>query len=437
MDRFNLPIPLINKLKQLDITTPTLIQELTIPHILNAQDIFAKAPTSAGKTLAFLLPIIAKCDIHKQYAQKLIITPTRELASQIDSVLKLISTINTALLCGGVSFTKHTNILQTNPQIIIATPGRLIDIINQRALDLSHIDTLVLDEADRMLDMGFFDDILYISSNLSSFRQTLLFSATYPEKIKLLSQKILKSPKVIEIDTQRYKIKEIGYEITNRYFGVKNALISHHNNQTIIFCNTKDRAIELSSNLKEDGFDVVEFHGGLIQSKRDEALILFTNKTKPILVATDLASRGLDIVGVDCVIGYDVAFDVQTYTHRKGRCSRDSNSGVAISLYHHSQKDHLFNIAPHIQILDLPKSTNAKPIVSLVDTVVIAGGKKSKLRKGDIVGAMCKSLDIASENITQIDIKDTKSYVALSGIDIQTLPQKIVIKKRKFNLFVV
>jgi len=436
MHRFNLLQELIDRLKKLDITTPTHIQELTIPDILNGNDILAKAPTSAGKTLAFVLPTVAKCDTSKPVIQKLILIPTRELASQIESVIKSISSIHTATLYGGVPLAKHINILKTNPQIIIATPGRLIDILNQDILDISRVNTFVLDEADRMLDMGFFDDIIYISSKLPTIRQTLLFSATYPDKIKLLSQKILKNAKEIDIDTQRYKIKEIAYEITNRYDGLKDALLSHHSTQSIIFCNTKDRVFELSSNLSDDGFDVVEFHGGLEQYKRDEAIVLFTNQTKPIMIATDLASRGLDIVGVDCVIGYDVAFDAQTYTHRKGRCSRDSDSGVAISLYNHSQKTHLQSIAPNIEFANLPKPTQ-KEIKSLVSTVVINGGKKSKLRKGDIVGTLCKSLDIDSKTISQIDIKDTKTYIAFKDYDTSHLPSKITIKKKRFTLFVL
>jgi len=436
MHRFNLPKELVDRLKKLDITTPTRIQELTIPDILNGNDILAKAPTSAGKTLAFVLPIIAKCDTSKPDIQKLILTPTRELASQILGVIKSISPVHTATLYGGVPLAKHIDVLKTNPQIIIATPGRLIDIINKGALNVSKVDTFVLDEADRMLDMGFFDDIIYISSKLQSSRQTLLFSATYPDKIKLLSKKILKSAKEIDIDIRRYQIQELGYEVTSRYDGLKDALLSHHTTQSIIFCNTKDKVFELSSNLSDDGFDVVEFHGGLDQHKRDEAIILFTNQTKPILIATDLASRGLDIVGVDCVIGYDMAFDVQTHTHRKGRCSRDSDSGVAISLYNRSQKENLYSMVPNIKFAKLPKP-NTDYIRSNVTTMVINGGKKSKLRKGDIVGALCKSLDIDSKIITQIDIKDTRSYIAFKDYDTSHLQSKITIKKKRFTLFVL
>ena len=289
MHRFNLPQELVDRLKKLDITTPTRIQELTIPDILNGNDILAKAPTSAGKTLAFVLPIIAKCDTSKPDIQKLILTPTRELASQILGVIKSISPVHTATLYGGVPLAKHIDVLKTNPQIIIATPGRLIDIINKGVLNVSKVDTFVLDEADRMLDMGFFDDIIYISSKLPTIRQTLLFSATYPDKIKLLSQKILKSAKEIDIDIRRYQIQELGYEVTSRYDGLKDTLLSHHSTQSIIFCNTKDRVFELSSNLSDDGFDVVEFHGGLDQHKRDEApQQVFLLPNKPLKIKSDI-----------------------------------------------------------------------------------------------------------------------------------------------------
>jgi len=433
-----LPQPLISRLKQLDITTLTTIQTKTIPHILDNKDLLVSSPTSSGKTLAFALPLYIKTNPNSKDIRTLILSPTRELALQIQEQFKAISYadgIKIATLYGGVGIQESLNQLKAQPQIIIATPGRLIDLINKELIYISSVDKFVLDEADRMLDMGFFDDIVYISSKLKSNRQTMLFSATYPQKIKELSSKILQKPIEI-INDELISIEQIAHLVTNRYEALKRVLLHYHDTLSIIFCNTKDSVIELSKQLQNDGFECVEFHGNLSQEERIESIKLFANQTKPIMIATDLASRGLDIVEVDLVIHYDMASNKEIYTHRIGRTSRQDKVGKAITLYNKYQKDAISYLSQQMEDRDLPQDSSTQIKINRY-TLYIKGGKKDKLRKGDIVGTLCKEVGIESSSILQIDIEPTITYIALSK---DTLPllknlSHIKIKKRKFKLF--
>ena len=434
-----LPQPLISKLKQLDITNLTTIQTKTIPYILDGKDLLVSSPTSSGKTLAFALPLYIKTNPNLKDIQTLILSPTRELALQIQEQFKAISYtdgIKVATLYGGVGIQESLNQLKAQPQIIIATPGRLIDLINKELIDISLVDKFVLDEADRMLDMGFFDDIVYISSKLKPNRQTMLFSATYPQKIKELSSKILQNP-IEVINDELISIEQISHLVTNRYEALKSVLLHYHDTLSIVFCNTKDSVIELSKQLQNDGFECVEFHGNLSQEERIESIRLFANQTKPIMIATDLASRGLDIVDIDLVIHYDMASNKETYTHRIGRTSRQDKVGKAITLYNQHQKDTISYLSSNLKESALP-TPNRQQIKTDRYTLVIKGGKKDKLRKGDIVGTLCKEVGVESSSILQIDIEPTLTYIALSK---DTLPllknlSHIKIKKRKYPLFI-
>jgi len=436
-----LPQPLISKLKQLDITTLTKIQNQTIPHILDGDDLLVSSPTSSGKTLSFALPLYMQTKAEQKHIQALILAPTRELALQIQEQFRAISyidSIKVATLYGGVAIQESLNQLKAQPQIIIATPGRLIDLINKELIDISLVDRFVLDEADKMLDMGFYDDIVYISSKLSPNRQTLLFSATYPQKIKTLSSKILNNPQEI-INEQKANIQEMAFEVKDRYQALKTTLSIYHDSLSVIFCNTKESVLSLYSQLQADKYPVVTFHGNLSQEERIEAIKLFVNKTKPILIATDLASRGLDIVEIDSVIQYDMAFDKDTYTHRIGRTSRKDKVGKAISLYNSHQKSHLQKLSSSIEFQTLPNLQSLTTITSDRYTLVVKGGKKDKLRKGDIVGTLCKEVGLESSSILQIDIEPTLTYIALSK---DTLPllqnlSHIKIKKRKYKLILL
>jgi ATP-independent RNA helicase DbpA len=434
-----LPNPLLLKLKKLDIDNLTKIQTETIPHTLEGRDIVASSPTSSGKTLAFAIPLYMMSLPSSKKIQKLILSPTRELALQIHEQFRAISydDIQIISLYGGISIQESKNKIQTNPQIVISTTGRLIDLINRDLIDLSQVDTLVLDEADRMLDMGFYDDIVYISSKLKKDKQTLLFSATFSPKIEALTNKILQNPIKI-LNSEDIEIEEIAFEVKDRYKALQTLLSTYHNQLTIIFCNTKDRCIELYENLQNDGYESVLFYGSLSQQERLEAITLFANGSKPIMIATNLAARGIDIVEIDLVIHYDMAMESETYTHRTGRTSRNDKVGKAISLYKPSQKDTLSLLSPDIRYQKLLDRAT-KPIKPKRYSIIIKGGKRDKLRKGDIVGAICNELNIDSKDILQIDIQSNITYIALSlhTKKIVSKIDKLKIKKRRFSIYIL
>ncbi|WP_255247436.1 DEAD/DEAH box helicase [Paucisalibacillus globulus] len=328
-------------LKSLGIVAPTPIQKRTIPSVLEGKDVIAKAQTGTGKTLAFVLPILEKIDVHKSDVQALILTPTRELAQQISKEIKRmvenVEGINTLAVYGGQDVAHQLKKLKGATHIVVATPGRLLDHIRRGSIDLSTVQMLVLDEADEMLHMGFLpevDDIIY--ETLSS-RQTMLFSATMPNEIRSLAKKYMVEPEFIEVKAKRVtvdEIKQVVIETTDRR---KQATLLHLIGEhrpflAIIFCRTKVRAKKLHDALIANGYESDELHGDLTQSKREKAMKRFRDAKTQFLVATDVAARGLDVEGVTHVYNYDIPQDVDSYVHRIGRTGRAGGDGVAITL---------------------------------------------------------------------------------------------------------
>ncbi|SFV60038.1 ATP-dependent 23S rRNA helicase DbpA [hydrothermal vent metagenome] len=417
----SLPSEVLSNLSNLGYTNPTPIQKKAIPLIIKGKDIIAKAKTGSGKTLGFALPLILKLDEDEHFPQALIIAPTRELSEQIAMECRRLAQykkdVKIITLYGGTSLTKQVSSLEKGADIIIGTPGRLLDHFSRETIHLGQIKTLILDEADRMLDMGFADDILKLVSNLPKQRQTLLFSATYPENIDKLTKVILKNPIEIKIESEKEKIdiKEYVYSVNDKDKALITTLQHFQPSLAIVFCNTKVKTVEVSTMLHEKGFDVATLNGDLEQYERQEMLLQFANTSLPILVATDLASRGLDIKDVDIVINYDIPMKSEDYTHRIGRTGRANKSGLAVSLCDEYGLQKLSEIKPELKsssINDLRPNKNFY-LQGSVQTLCIDGGKKKKIRAGDILGTLCKDIGIENRLIGKINVYATHSYVAI------------------------
>lgn len=332
---------LVQIVKKNGIQSPTTIQELAIPIILNGQDVIAQAQTGTGKTLAFLLPILEKINRPKREVQALIITPTRELAlqitSEVEKLIKTIESVNVLSIYGGQDVEKQIKKLKKATQIVVATPGRLLDHLRRGTINLEHVSMLVLDEADQMLHMGFLVEIKSIIQHVGNDRQTMLFSATMPKEIHQLAEQYTNNPKNIHVKTEQItveQIKQIAVETTDRQ--KQQMLITlvkqYQPFLAIIFCRTKLRASKLNDALKTSGFLSDELHGDLSQGKRENVMKRFRELKLQLLVATDVAARGLDVEGVTHIFNYDIPEEVESYVHRIGRTGRAGDEGIAITL---------------------------------------------------------------------------------------------------------
>jgi len=417
----NLPNELLENLSSLGYTEMTPIQKASIPSILDGKDIIAKAKTGSGKTVAFSLPLVFNIKAKQKSAQALIIAPTRELCEQIAGEIKNLarykSDVKVITIYGGTSLTNQVSSLEKGVDIIVGTVGRLLDHFSRETIILKDINTLILDEADRMLDMGFADDILKIVSNLPKKRQTLLFSATYPNDLSKLTSKILKNPIKVEIESkeQILDITERAFRVENRDKSLVKILQSFQPNLALIFCATKVKTQEVTDMLYEKGFDVAVLNGDLEQYERTEMLVQFSNGSLPILVATDLASRGLDIDNIDIVINYDIPMKAEDYTHRVGRTGRAGSKGLALSLCDDYGYKKLKEIKPSLKIedIDMLKVDKNFYLQGKYNTLRIDGGKKKKLRAGDILGTLCKDIGLSHKDIGKINIYEKDSFVAI------------------------
>lgn len=444
----NIDNALLKLLRQHSYTTMSEIQEKAINPILEGHDILAQSKTGSGKTLAFGLPCIMRTDTSHYTPQTIIITPTRELADQIAGELRKLAAYKPNLkiltLYGGVPLRTQAESLNKGAHILIGTPGRIQDHLSKETLSLNEIKTLVLDEADRMLDMGFYDDIIKISSTMPQSKQTLLFSATFPDKIEKLAQTLLKHARIIKVDTviASAKIDEVVYETTYKLKTLTALIQSYKPQSLLIFCNTKAQVISLTQTLQQRGHSAIDIHGDLDQRDRNESVIAFSNASKRIMVATDVASRGLDIKDIELVINYDLPFDKEVYTHRIGRTGRADAKGTALSLYlpNDSEKcDYITSLARKGAMQDFRVDAHFK-MISVYDTLCLNGGKKTKLRAGDILGTLCKEIGIKNTRIGKINITDTKSYVALHhSVTDQVFKalKTVKIKKKKYIAWIL
>jgi len=443
----NLSPEIQTALKRLEFTAMTPIQEQSLPYILDGKNVIAQAATGSGKTLAFSLGILHRLKYDVFSPQCVILCPTRELSEQVAKTIRTLASamknIKVLTLTGGVPMRGQIHSLKHGAHIIVGTPGRILKLLSIDALDFGKCSYTVLDEADQMVDLGFLEDISAIFSYIPVSRQTLLFSATYPNSIQELSATLIQDPvflNTIQTDDDKPNIEEIAY-VTNEKLSALQSIIQIQNiNSAIIFCNTKIGANELCDALNHIGIHAIALHGDMEQFDRNEAIIQFRNESVPFLIATDVAGRGIDIEGLECIINYDVPTQKERYTHRIGRTGRSGKSGIAITLIDDEQ-EHLFNdLGLSIQPKTVPTVSTAMQLQTSMQTISIDGGRKDKLRAGDIVGALIHECKLDKDEIGKIDQSDHLSYVAIprsKAVDIYDKLRSSTIKGRKFKIWLL
>ncbi|MDH5738121.1 MAG: ATP-dependent RNA helicase DbpA [Gammaproteobacteria bacterium] len=454
MTHFNrLPLDpaILTNLDALGYTQMTPIQSQCLPQIMQGHDIIAQAKTGSGKTAAFGLGLLHRL-IPRQFAvQALVVCPTRELADQVGkeirSLARNIPNIKLVTLCGGTPIKPQYESLQHGSHIVVGTPGRLQKHLQEGTLKLDKLQVLVLDEADRMLDMGFYDDMVAILQHTPLKRQTLLFSATYPDTIRQLSAAFQHEPVEVRIESEHEisHIKQLFFEFQKgaRTKTLLALLAEYRPETTLIFCNTRQQCQELVEDLKDKGLPAQTIHGDMEQKERDQVLIQFANRSCPILVATDVAARGLDIKDLDAVINFELTRDPEVHIHRIGRTGRAGKTGLALSLFMPSEANRVNMIETYqnspvqygrVKLLAEDETIKLKPTMV---TLRIQGGRKDKLRPGDILGALTKETGIPAKQIGKIDVLNTVSFVAVERpVAKQSLKQLTEgkIKGRKFRI---
>lgn len=349
----------VNRLREFGIAQPTPIQQQAIPYVMDGKDVIAQAQTGTGKTFAFILPILEKIDVTAEHVQALIVTPTRELALQItEEVEKLIAEmdgVDVLAVYGGQDVEKQLKKLKKHVQIVVGTPGRLLDHIRRGTVQLSQVRFLVLDEADQMLHIGFLNEVEDIIRETPRSRQTMLFSATMPEEIRKLAAKHMRSPEYIQVEKTQGpadNVKQIAIHTIDR---AKQATLiqlieTHRPYLAVIFCRTKRRVSKLYEVLRSHKFLCDELHGDLSQAKREQVMKRFREGEIQLLIATDVAARGLDVEGVTHVFNYDIPQDAESYIHRIGRTGRAGTKGLAITLYSSNDRPILDMIEKELNI---------------------------------------------------------------------------------------
>jgi ATP-independent RNA helicase DbpA len=428
-DFASLPLPphVLANLQQLGYLNMTPVQAASLPLALAGNDIIAQAKTGSGKTAAFALALLANLNPRRFAVQCLVLCPTRELADQVSVEIRRLAraeeNIKVVTLCGGVALRGQVASLEHGAHIVVGTPGRIMDHLERGNLDLQALNTLVLDEADRMLDMGFFDDIAKVASQCPTERQTLLFSATYPEGIARLSQQFMRQPRTVSVQAQHEssKIRQRWYEIREpERLHTVSAVLNHFRPvSTLAFCNTKQQCRDLVQVLQSQGFNAMALFGELEQRERDQVLVQFANRSCSVLVATDVAARGLDIAQLEMVLNVDVTPDPEVHIHRIGRTGRADQDGWAICL---ASLNEMGNVGK-IEMLQKAESqwhplteltpTSTEPLVPPMATLQIVGGRKEKIRAGDVLGALTGDAGFTREQVGKISVNEFSTYVAV------------------------
>ena len=405
----------------------TPIQAASLPIALAGHDLIAQAKTGSGKTASFALPLLTKLNPRNFGVQALVLCPTRELADQVTQEIRRLAraedNIKILTLCGGATMRPQISSLEHGAHIVVGTPGRIMDHLERGSLNLEALSTLVLDEADRMLDMGFFDDIVKVARSCPKERQTLLFSATYPEGIEKLSRQFLRDPQQVKLTEQHTatKIRQRFYEVSKEQrLNAVGQLLNHFRPvSTIAFCNTRQQCRDLLDVLHKQGFNALTLHGELEQRERDQVLVQFANRSCSVLVATDVAARGLDITQLEAVINVDITFEPEVHVHRIGRTGRVDQEGWALSLASGNEmervnaieKMHGFEAEWH-KLSELTPTGNEVLMPPMV-TLQILGGRKEKIRPGDVLGALTKDAGFTKEQIGKINVTEFSTYVAV------------------------
>lgn len=424
---FGLSSAMRANLEQLGFTKPTEIQAKALAPGLAGKDVIAMAKTGSGKTAAFGISLIERLNPRLFAVQSLILCPTRELADQVAKALRELArareNVKILTLCGGVSIGPQIGSLSHGAHIVVGTPGRVQDHLRKGTLSLARLKTVVLDEADRMLDMGFQDAMEDILSQTPGSRQTMMFSATWPAPIRELSKQYQKDPVDVRAETagENPDIEELFYEVSprQRVDAIVALLSGRQPESCIVFCTTKQQCDEMAEDLGNRGFSALALHGDLEQRDRDSVLVRFGNQSCSILVATDVAARGLDIKSLPLVINAEPARDPEVHTHRIGRTGRAGEQGHAVTFCTPAQGHKISRIESERGRSALWGDTEsllatpAKPVVPAMRTLCIAGGRKDKIRPGDVLGALTGDAGIPGNAVGKIDLFDHQCFVAV------------------------
>jgi len=418
-------------LTQLGYQQMTPVQASTLPLALAGRDLIAQAKTGSGKTAAFGIGMLLGLNPTLFAVQGMVMCPTRELADQVANELRRlargIGNVKIVTLTGGIPMRPQIATLEFGAHIVVGTPGRIRDHLQRKTLDLARLRTLVLDEADRMTDMGFYDEIAAIVRECPARRQTLLFSATYPDDIREATALFLNNPEEVAVETRHVptqieqRFYEIGFE--GREEAVARVLRHYRPGSAIAFCNTKARCREVVDFLRGKGFAALALYGELEQRERDETLVLFANRSCSVLVATDVAARGIDVAGLELVLNVDVSKDPEVHVHRVGRTGRAGETGLALTLSAPNEKRFVRLIEdlqgtaaewhPLAELDDVDVPADELAALAPMVTLCLSGGKKDKLRPGDLLGALTKDAGLTMEQVGKINILEFSSYVAL------------------------
>jgi len=458
------PDDLANVLDGLGFREPTPIQAATIPVLMDGRDVTAQAITGSGKTAAFSLPILARLDMKTRLEQALIMCPTRELATQVAKEIRRFGNrlvgLQVQVLAGGTPIAPQVSAMAQGAHIVVGTPGRLLDHLGRRTIDLRRIRFLVLDEADRMLDMGFSEAITDILSHTPASRQTALFSATFPEDILAFAKRFLREPKHVAIAPPRTassaKITQEWIKVADR--NQKRPLLTEiihklRPTATIVFTNHRGAADEIAAELAAAKIDAASLHGDMEQFDRERVLARFRGQSVRVLVATDVAARGIDVDHIDLVVNIDLPPVAETYVHRIGRTGRAGRSGRAISIVHDREAHKLKEISELLEkdgrgghaITETESTVFAsdakEALTAPMSALFISGGRKDKVRPADILGALTgEAGGLHAGQIGKIEIHDRYSYVAVTRSVAPKAASDLregKIKGRKFNVELV
>jgi len=443
--------PMLANLSRLGFESPTPIQSGTLPYALEGRDLIAMAQTGSGKTAAFGIGLVEQLQPRRFSVQALVLCPTRELADQVAKALRELArardNVKILSLCGGVAIGPQIGSLSHGAHIVVGTPGRIQDHLRKGTLNLDQLKTLVLDEADRMLDMGFQEAVEDIIGQAPVKRQTLMFSATWPEAIRKLSEQYQQNPADVRIESQA-----VASDITERFYEIAPgqqvqalaALLSLHQPASCIaFCTTKQQCDEVADELNGLGFAALPLHGDLEQRDRDSVLVRFGNQSCSVLVATDVAARGLDIKSLPLVVNVEPARDPEVHTHRVGRTGRAGEQGLAVTFCTPSQAHKVNRLETgrnqQVEWGDTGEllATSLQPLSPAMRTLCIAGGRKDKVRPGDVLGALTGEAGLPGKAVGKIDLFDFQCFVAVEKASAATALKRLEqgrIKGRKMRV---
>ena len=427
---------LLSVVRDLGYERPTPVQSASIPVLLAGRDLIGQSKTGSGKTAAFALPILQRLDLARRSIQAIVLCPTRELSVQVAREFRRLGRGNAGLtaveLVDGQPGKLQRDALGRGAHVAVGTPGRVLDLLQKKALETAAVATIVLDEADRMLDMGFGPDVETILRQLPRSRQTVLFSATFPDAIIAISDSHQRNAVRVTIDDPegaQLEIRELHLAVRpkDKFSALCWLLCEYPHSSALIFCNLKATVAELAGKLSSEGVSVGRLDGDLEQFHRDQVLARFRNESVRLLIATDVAGRGIDVEGLDLVINYELPQQADIYIHRIGRTGRAGKSGVAISLSTGRVDSRIEAIQEKTgrKIEAITRRENDAPSVEILlrsiarsatmESILISGGRKDKIRPGDILGALTgEAGGLSGDDVGKIEIHDRLSYVAVA-----------------------